>query len=243
MFDKPKINKIRRLPDGDKILLFWVMLLATAGKCNAGEMIFITEKIPFTEEDLAGEFGFDINTIRLALKTFENFDMISVYDNGFISISGWEEHQNVDKLAELREKERLKKQRQREAKRIEAATEGCPVTVPGLSPGRPAIEEEGEGDKEKEKEIHSFTLSSEGREEEMSRRRKVLGGTLGRGVVMLSDEQMEDLLNKLSLDEFDKYVAIVADCELKGKNYTNKTHYQAILEMAEKDRRVHRRKQ
>ena len=241
MFDKPKINKIRRLPDGDKILLFWVMLLATAGKCNAGGMIFITEKVPFTEEDLADEFDFDITTIRLALETFVRLDMISVYDDGFISISGWEEHQNVDKLAELREKERLKKQRQREAKRIEAANEGCPGTVPGLSPGRPATEEEREGDEEKE--IHSFTLSRtrEEREEEMSRRRRILG-SVEKGLVMLSDAQMEDLLDRLTLAEFDKYFDIVAECERKGKSYTKKTHYQAILEMAEKDRAVHRRK-
>ena len=55
---------------------------------------------------------------------------------------------------------------------------------------------------------------------------------------MLSEEQIDDLLNKLSLDEFDKYVAIVADCELKGKCYKNKSHYQAILDMVERDRRL-----
>ena len=69
-------------------------------------------------------------------------------------------------------------------------------------------------------------------------RLKYLGGTLGKGVVMLSDEQFADLLDKLSVEEFDKYVGIVAECELKGKRYTNKTHYQAILDMAKKDRKV-----
>ena len=55
---------------------------------------------------------------------------------------------------------------------------------------------------------------------------------------MLSPEQMDDLLDKLSLDEFDYYVGVVADCILSGKKYTRKTHYQAILDMAEKDRKV-----
>ena len=63
-----------------------------------------------------------------------------------------------------------------------------------------------------------------------------LGGSLGKGVVLLSDEQMDDLLDKLSIDEFNKYVGIVADCELSGKPYTKKTHYQAILDMVAKDR-------
>lgn len=64
-----------------------------------------------------------------------------------------------------------------------------------------------------------------------------LGG-IGKGVVMLSDAQMEDLLEKLSLEEFDKYVGIIADNELAGKHYTKKTHYMAILDMASHDRKL-----
>ena len=66
----------------------------------------------------------------------------------------------------------------------------------------------------------------------------MLGGTLGRGVVMLSDEQFEDLCDKLSYEELNKYIGIVADCELNGKPYKKKTHYQAILDMAKHDRRI-----
>ena len=69
-------------------------------------------------------------------------------------------------------------------------------------------------------------------------KQKLLGGTLGKGVVMLSDEQIDSLLEQLSFDEFNKYVSIVADCELYGKPYKKKTHYQAILDMAMKDREV-----
>jgi hypothetical protein len=57
-------------------------------------------------------------------------------------------------------------------------------------------------------------------------------------VVFLSNEQMNDLLEKLSLDEFNHYVSVVADCILKGKPYKKKTHYQAILDMAIADRKV-----
>ena len=118
MFDKRKIKKIRRLPAGNEILLIWVMLLAIAGKCNAGGMIYITESVPFTEEDLADELGFDVNTIRLATKAFEDLGMISFTKKGFLCIDGWEEHQNVDRLSELREYNRLAKQKSREKKRL-----------------------------------------------------------------------------------------------------------------------------
>ena len=63
-------------------------------------------------------------------------------------------------------------------------------------------------------------------------------GKLGKGVVMLSTEQWNDLLEKLTLDEVNKYMEIVADCELSGKHYKKKSHYQAILEMVAKDRKL-----
>jgi predicted phage replisome organizer len=238
MFDKRKINKIRRLPDGDSILLFWVMLLATAGKCNAGGMIFITERVPFTEEDLADEFDFEASTIKLALKAFVELDMISIDDEGFIEVCNWEEYQNTDKLAEIREQTRKRVAKCRENKRLEA----CNVTSNATVTLCNAIEEEGE--KDKEKESHSF-IQGEGDENEPvensdSRRLRLeyLGGTLGGGVVMLSQEQFDDLCTRLSYEEINKYVGIVRDCELNGKPYKKKTHYQAILDMVKADRRV-----
>ena len=69
-------------------------------------------------------------------------------------------------------------------------------------------------------------------------KRTLLQGNLGKGVVLLSQEQMDDLLDKLSLEEFDYYVGVVADCILKGKPFKRKTHYQAILDMAIADRRI-----
>ena len=244
MFDKRKIKKLRRLPAGNELLLIWIMLLATAGKCNAGGMIFITESVPFTEEDLADELGFEVSTIKLALKALEELDMIERPDNGFINVVGWEEHQNADKLAEIREQNRLRKQKQREKQKLlpDASRDSH-----GTSHSGHAIEEEKEEDKEKEEE-YSFIHSSEKANDEnefstqlstgVEAQRVVLGGELGKGVVLLSQEQMDDLLEKLSLDEFNHYVSVVADCILKGKRYTKKTHYQAILDMAAKDRRI-----
>ena len=232
MFDKQKIKKIRRLPAGNNILLIWIMFLSLAGKCNAGGMIYITESVQFTEEDLADELGFDINTIRLALQAFENFDMISTVD-GFISLVGWNEHQSEDRLAEIKEQNRLRKQRQREQKRLLAnMSRDSHGTVTGCH----AIEEEKEEDKEEES--HSVIHSAPTGEEKEALMMRYMGGKLGKGVVMLSDEQMSDLLDRLSVEEFDKYVGIVADMELSGKHYRKKTHYQAILDMAAKDRRV-----
>lgn len=94
-------------------------------------------------------------------------------------------------------------------------------------------------EEDKEGEVISFTHSADGEEDLSSpeHRRRYLGG-IGKNVVFLSDEQMSDLLDKMSVEEFDYYVGVVADSELKGHHYKKKTHYQAILDMAAKDRKV-----
>ena len=233
MFDNRKVKHLRRLPEGNNIVLIWVMLLTMAGRCNSGGMIFLTENIPYTPKMLADELDFEENTVILALNALEQLDMI-VTDNGFFTIAGWEEYQNADKLAEIRAKDRERKRLKRaQAKALLAES----TDVHGMSTECPHIEEEEEGDSKEE--IHSFTHSAEGEEDLSSpeHRRRYLGG-IGKNVVFLSDEQMSDLLDKMSIEEFDYYVGVVADEELKGHHYKKKTHYQAILDMAAKDRKV-----
>ena len=113
MFDNRKIKHLRRLPDGNNIVLIWVMLLTMAGRCNSNGMIFLTENIPYTPKMLADELDFEENTVQLALQALEKLGMI-VSDNGFFSIAGWEEHQNIEGMEKIREQNRIRKQRQRE---------------------------------------------------------------------------------------------------------------------------------
>jgi predicted phage replisome organizer len=238
MFDNRKIKHLRKLPEGNNIVLMWVMLLTMAGRCNAGGMIFLTENIPYSPKMLADELDFEENTVILALQVLEQLDMI-VTDNGFFAIAGWEEYQNTDRLAEIREYNRLAKQKSRaKKKQLEASYDDVNDKSMTSQRGHD-IEEEEEEDKEKEKEIHSFTRSCANVENLSTPeyRRRYLGG-IGKGVVFLSDEQIGDLLDKMSIEEFDHYVGVVAECELNGRKYKKKTHYQAILEMANLDRKV-----
>ena len=242
MFDNRKIKYIRKLPEGNNIVLIWVMLLTMAGRCNAGGMIFLTENVPYTPKMLADELDFEENTVILALQALENLNMI-VTDNGFFAIAGWDKYQNIDGMEKIKEQNRKRQAKFKKKKKLLIGNVTDNVTV---TQGNATEEKE----EEKEEEIHSFIHSNAREDEDAEKeptgkfddresiRLKYLGGTLGKGVVMLSDEQFSDLLDKLSVEEFDKYVGIVAECELKGKRYTNKTHYQAILDMANKDRKV-----
>lgn len=143
MFDNRKIRHLRKLPEGNSIVLIWVMLLAMAGKCNDHGKIYLTENIPYTPKMLADELDFEENTVQLALQALEQLDMI-VLDDGYFSITGWEEHQNIEGMGRIREQNRIRKQRQREKERLIA--ESCVMS-------RDSHATEEDKDKEEEKDI------------------------------------------------------------------------------------------
>ena len=149
MFDNRKIKYLRRLPEGDSIVLIWVMLLTMAGRCNAGGMIFLTENIPYTPKSLADELDFEENTVKLALGALEQLNMI-VANEGFFSIAGWEEYQNIEGMDKIREQNRLRKQKQRESQKLLDMSRDSHGTVTPCH--ATDIEEDIEEDKEKEKE-------------------------------------------------------------------------------------------
>lgn len=149
MFDNRKIKHLRRLPDGNNIVLIWVMLLTMAGRCNASGMIFLTENIAYTPKMLADELDFEENTVRLALEALEQFNMI-VTDGDFFTIAGWEEYQNTDRLSEIREYNRLAKQKSRaKQKALQAPSDD--VNDKSMTSQR-CHETDKEEDKEKERE-------------------------------------------------------------------------------------------
>lgn len=128
MFEDEKIRLIETMPDADTILVIWVKLLAQAGKTNATGYIYLNENIPYTDEMLATIFNRPIATVRLALKTFQQFGMIEISDNHFINICNWEKHQNIDALEKIRLDTRMRVQKYREKQKL-IGNEDCNVTV------------------------------------------------------------------------------------------------------------------
>ena len=122
MFDNRKIKHIRKLPEGNNIILIWVMLLSLAGKCNASGMIFLTENIPYTEKMLGDELGFEESVIKVALTALESFGMIC-RDGDQLFISNWEEYQNVDGMDKIREQTRKRVANYRSRKKQELLQE------------------------------------------------------------------------------------------------------------------------
>ena len=128
MFDNAKIKYLRTLPEGNNLVLIWVMLLTKAGKCNANGFIFLTENIPYTADMLGAEFGFETNTINLALNTFNKLRMIQLQEQK-ICIANWEEYQNADGLAKIREQTRKRVAKCRERQKLLNSNATSNVTV------------------------------------------------------------------------------------------------------------------
>lgn len=66
---------------------------------------------------------------------------------------------------------------------------------------------------------------------------KCIGGTLGKGVVYLSDRQKDDLLDRLGLDAFNRYVDRLATFIIDKKAHV-KSHYDTIIKWYEEDSKV-----
>lgn len=155
IFDNRKIRQIECLPDGDAIIVIWMKLLCLAGNINDNGYIYFTDEIPYTEQMLSTQFGRPINTIRLALETFERFGMIGVIDN-ILHIANWEKYQNVESLDKIREQNRVRQKKWYDKqKEIPNVRPNVTLTLPN------ATEEDKEEDKDKDieedKEINNLS--------------------------------------------------------------------------------------
>ena len=254
MFDGMSFKKIKRAKIGgesfrDKLTAVWFELMDLAGRCNQNGSFVSPGGIPFTNmEDIATQIDRDEEELKLCMGFYVREGMVTI-DNDVYTLSNWSEYQNIEGMEKLREQTRQRVAKCRERKRLTGGNATCNATVTDGN----AIEEEREEEKDLEEDLEiermnesSSVQSSDTAPVNLSTdlstnedtKRKVLGGELGKGVVLLSQEQMDDLLEKLSIEEFDYYVSVVADCILKGKQYKRKTHYQAILDMAIADRKV-----
>ena len=129
MFDNRKIKHLRRLPDGDSIVLIWVMLLTLAGRCNSNGLIFLTENIPYTPKMLADELDFEEATVQLAIEALDRLEMIHTNSSGFLAVSGWEEHQNIEGMEKIREQNRLRQAKFKEKQKLLSGNVTDNVTV------------------------------------------------------------------------------------------------------------------
>ena len=243
-FKRHDIRIIEEMPNGKDYVLFYLKLLLESID-HEGSLRF-SDTIPYNEQMLSVVTNTNVDIVRSAMKLFVELGMMSICDDQTIYmaevdklIGSAADNDGANRVRRFREKQKTlalqnvtdfvteDNERKREEKEKD-------------------IDKDIEIEREKEspfaqpthRENDSFSTFSTGLSTIEDTKRKMLGGELGKGVVFLSQGQIDDLLDKLSLEEFDYYVGVVADCILKGKHFKKKTHYQAILDMAQADRRI-----
>lgn len=217
MFDNRKIKQIGSMPEGDSLLLMWVQLLCLAGNVNDGGFIYLTKEIPYTDEMLATQFNKPISTVRLALKTFEQFGMIEIINN-MIFLSSWEKYQSIDRLTAIREKDRERKRRKREAEKLlpQNSTE-----IPRTSMDVPRIDIEGDIDIDKDKNKSISKKSPRHKHGEYQN-------------VLLSDDDLEKLKTEFPADWDQRIQRLSEYMASSGKSYKN--HLATIRNWARRDK-------
>lgn len=125
IFDDEKILLIESMPESDSIIVIWFKLLCLAGKQNNSGVFMLNDKIAYTDEMLSTIFRRPLNTVRLALKTFEAYGMIELVEN-VITIPNWEKHQSLEKMELEKEQNRKRVAAYRERqKQLTSSESNC----------------------------------------------------------------------------------------------------------------------
>jgi predicted phage replisome organizer len=114
IFDDEKIIVIESMPEADALQNIFIRLICLAGKCNNAGRIYLSEKIPYTDEMLAKVFRRELNTVRLALSTFKQLGMIEWENGKELYLINFEKHQNIEGMERLKLQWREASQRYRE---------------------------------------------------------------------------------------------------------------------------------
>jgi len=151
IFDDEKILFIEQLPEADSIIVIWFKLLTLAGKINNGGVMLFRDNMPYTDEMLATIFRRPINTVRLALKTFEEFGMVEIINNA-ITIPNWSKHQSLDQLEERKKymREYMRKYREKQKQLAEGKVNSKVNNKVNVNSLEGEVEEEVDIEEEKE---------------------------------------------------------------------------------------------
>ena len=130
LFQDPRMMYLLSQPHGDSYFVIWFYLKDLAGMINDNGCIYVSQGQPVTTELLARQLRRRKAFVEKVLDVFEQIDLISRDEAGFIRIVPWNEIQSFSrdekKRSDARERMRRYRQRQRaEQAPCEAAAWTC----------------------------------------------------------------------------------------------------------------------
>lgn len=221
IFDDEKILLIESMPERDSLIVIWFKLLCMAGKQNNSGVFMLNDRIAYTDEMLSTIFRRPLNTIRLALQTFEKFGMIEIIDH-VITIPNWGKHQNLDQLENKKNymKNYMKNYREKQVSltcKTNSKTNGKTNSKTNVSQADKDIDKE--EDKEKEEDIDKDIFVSD--ETKSSHKKNVRHKHGDYDNVLLSDEEYEKLKVEFPEDYQDRIERLSEYMASTGKTYKN----------------------
>ena len=151
IFDDEKVLMIESMPSADSIIVIWLKLLTFAGKQNNDGVFLMSNRIAYTDEMLACIFRRDVNLVRLALKTFEQFGMIEIIEK-VITIPNWNKHQTLDAYEKKKERDRMYQAERRSKQRLLASGSSEESSDSQQTPSSDIVISEEDKEREREKE-------------------------------------------------------------------------------------------
>lgn len=222
IFDDEKMMLIEALPDSDAITVIWFKLLCLAGKQNNGGVFMLNDRIPYTDEMFSVIFRKPVNTVRLALTTFENYGMIEIINNA-VTIPNWGKHQNLEGIERSNEQARLRMQKYRAKQKALAE---CNVTERNSNVTVTHTERDIDKELDKDKEID--IEGDNGGKPPRAPKHKY--GEYKN--VLLTDEELQKL--KTEFSDCEKYIERLSGyIASSGKKY--KSHYATIRNWMRRD--------
>lgn len=221
-FKRHDIRIIEEMPNGKDYILFYLKLLLESID-HDGTLRF-SDAIPYNEQMLSVVTNTNVDIVRSAMKIFIELNMMEVMDDGTYYMA------EVNKMiGSAVDNDNANRQRRFREKKKVLALQNVTDSVTKDNESK-SIELEKEKELDIELDVAVATGGNIGNFE-------LHNGTLGRGVVLLTPEQDEALLDKLGFDGYNHYISKLADFIIEN-NAKVGNHYATILKWAEEDSKV-----
>lgn len=206
ILDDAKIKIIRSHPDGNAIFVLWVGLLCLAMKSSRPGVIEISDGIPYSIDDISSTLQIEKKTVELGLALFSKYKMIAMFDGNTIEVVNFAKHQNLERIEEKRELNRLRvaKYRERQVMCNALLTRTtCDVTLTEIDK------------KENKKENKNRDIIPPKKIKHLD-------------AVLLTDQEHQKLILKYGNDKTDRAIEILNNA-IMSKGYKYKSHYHTLI--------------
>ena len=230
-FKRHDIRIIEEMPNGKDYILFYMKLLLESID-HEGSLRF-SDAIPYNEQMLSVVTNTNVDIVKAAMKLFLDLNMIDVLDDKTIYMS------EVEKLIDC-ETDSAKRMRDL---RTKLKSSQCDADVtPMLENVTQSKSKRKSIDKDIELDVVVEEDACDNNEQPVENSvdnssLEYMGGTLGKGVVLLTEAQKDALLDVLGLDLFNHYVEKLATFIIEKKAKVS-NHYKTILKWHEEDKKL-----